>query len=1190
MRFLLTLFLFSNLYAISNSITVTNPSASSLTNRVKTISRPFVQDEICDYPQPYIAGVAATTWQSEHINRWPATATCPSGSVKKASISWVNTYSGLSNTDISFRNNTNPCSSGNQAACDAAALNKAGMLAYGGGTWAASITLVPNPSGTATAATFNARTVLDADRYEYYLRGPAVTQVIVGDKTSTRTDDFGWYDWRHNLMNTNGGLILATDTAIPVLSGDKWATLPRPFIVAVDAEQISICFVSGNMLYVGTTNGSSTSCATTAGRGVNGSTASFHSFTANGNYLRLVDQMYLTANFTSPSATTLTVNDASTISSPVVLQIGTEQVRVCNKSGNVLTVGVGSWGCAANVGGRNYNGASPYGTNSNFWNSFMAVYNLNTETDRWIDAPNLTFKSLHPEAVLTFPASGSAVGVYFIIANDYLTSVQDAEYDVSISVGGSTVYTQNEIRHIARTSNRFPVYNQNDSMYWSGTAPGYLRINHNHSYLVQTGAISHTPFINVSANFTNSLLINDFPTSDRPEPAWNGGNNDKCVADTRTILTGAYNYVKGSMLRNIDTAGGRPDIGGRSLWDIAAIYSGTLNNTTGDSLEEMSYSMVNCFAQIPYWYRETSTSAWCNNGDYPANPLDKSCTGANLSASAFGRFLSIDLHPTATPFNQNTVTVMADRVIPIGVSTANLFRINAGAVSHLSSTFFPALVTDDYFTYEITTRLGGNMIHMNEFSGYFPTATTLDRTKYRHEDWGIQNRVDGVRRLAWSYRNWLISWYIARDGTPEKEYIASKINRNIAVLEGMYNQTNGNFYIPCPTPLGTSFDYSPWCYGRTFYALQSAINTTFPSEPGGPWSTESQYSILRNWNGDSPWMRNYLLVALGEGDRLGFTTISSIRQYIAGGMLTQSILHPDWSFWFESYYRNPQTPCIPEGTDVSPNCSSQSMTNGSQWQYNSWSNKKAAFTYPLGGPSVGGNPTGPAATSAESDMLSGYSQIAAAALALNKDSSFNTYTGQKANDIFYQNLRFRNTCPDNPMWCYIPRPNWNITVTPGDTTALFTGAPPYTGACKILVSASRITNSDDAGDTTCTYAGNQLRHVTASLTASTTYYYRVTVNDVNRIYGTFTTTSSAGGAATVTLRLKSPAGYGTVNDVVTEYGNTTGLGTSVTTSCASTCTVNLSGNTGRVIYYKNTWRNSTPTNLISTSILSQMVQ
>ena len=176
------------------------------------------------------------------------------------------------------------------------------------------------------------------------------------------------------------------------------------------------------------------------------------------------------------------------------------------------------------------------------------------------------------------------------------------------------------------------------------------------------------------------------------------------------------------------------------------------------------------------------------------------------------------------------------------------------------------------------------------------------------------------------------------------------------------------------------------------------------------------------------------------------------------------------------------------------------------------------------------------------------------------------------------------------MWCPVINPTWDVTTTPGDTTVLISGAPPYAANCKILISAAIITNSDDSGDTACNYAGANLRHVTTGLTASTLYYYRITINDAVRYYGTFTTTSSAGGVATVTLRLKAPADYGTVNDVVTEYGNTTGLGTSVTTSCASTCTVNLSGNTGRVIYYKNTWRNSTPTNLISTSILSQMVQ
>lgn len=1189
MRFLLFILAVLPVFGISNSITIRNTSGSAQTNRVVTISRPFVQDEICDYAQPFIGGVGVSVWQNDRVNRWPVSATCPSGSVKLVKISWQATYAGSSITTIDFRNNSNPCSSGNQAACNAAALDEAGMLAFNGGTWTSTAVLTPQPTGTATIQTFNPKTVLDAGLFEYLLRGPAVTEVLVADRTSSRTTDFGWTDWKYNRLNTaGGGLILSTDTTITVLDGSIWATLPRPFTVAIDSEHMQICFVSGNTMYVGTTNGASSACATTAGRGVNGTTATFHSF-GNGNFFKLVDGPYLTLD-SAASSTTLTLNDASSINSETILQVGFEQIRVCNRSGNTLTVGTGSWGCAANSAGRGYNGTTSFATASNYQVAYTPVYNLTTSTDRWRDAPSTTFKSLHPEAVITFKKDQPGVGISYVIWNDWATSLQDQEYDIQINAGGSTVFSQTGIRHIARTNLRFPVYSQNDMAYWSGTAPGFLRINHNHTYLVQTGLVTLDPAIIPSATLASSLLTSDMATSGGLEPAWNGGNNDKCAADTKTTLNGSWNYVKGSMLRQIDTPGGRPDIMDLSMWESAYLYGMSFDSTTSDALEEMARSMPNCLSQVPWYVRETSTSAWCDNGDYPANPSDKSCTGANLTASAFGRFFSIDLHPEGCPMNQNTVSVFADKIFAVGPNTSNKFAINTGATSHLSSSILPAALFGDYHATELTIRLGGMYVTASEFVAYTVTTNIQDRAKARVADWGLQNRRDGIRSVAWTFRSVANGWYMAQDGSPEKEYLRSKLDRNIANWEGIYNLTTGNFYIPCPSPLASQYNYSPWCYGNNMSTTSLAL-LNFPSEPyAGSLIEPTIYNPTLVYAGESPWMRNYWLVAMASAEKKGVTQVRPFRKYYVGGSLVDSILNPQWSFWFESYYRHPMIPCAPEGTPVSPNCATQVMTASTAQQgFLSKTNRRNAFVSPLPGPSSGGNPTGPV-TTAETDMMSGYFQISKAAMYLNRDVDFGSYSGKRAQEVFNQNIRFQNTCSDNPSWCPVVNPEWTITVTPGDTQALFTGTPVNVGNCKILISATLITNSDDSGDSNCTFAGSSLRHSATGLTAATTYYYRVTSNNIVRTYGTFTTTASAGGATTVTLKLKAPAGYGTVADVVTEYGSTTSLGTSVTTSCATSCSVSISGNAGRVIYYKNTWRNSTPTNLVSTSILSQMVQ
>lgn len=1178
MKLLFLLFFTTKLlFGLSNKIDVKNTSGSAQTNRVVTISRPFVQDDICDYPQPYIAGVAATYWQVDHVNRWPASAVCSSGSVKSATISWQYTYAGSTSYEVDFRSNSNPCSSGNQAACNAAALDKAGMLAFAGGTWTATITATPNPfSGSAN--TFNARTALNADFYEYYLRGPVVTQAIVGDKSSTRTYDFGWMDWRSNRINTPGyGSILSTDTSITVLDGTKWATLSRPFTIAIDSEHIQICYVSGNTLTVGTTNGASSACATVSGRGANGTTAAAHSYGLNGNFARYVESMYITLD-ADPYTTSITVNDASSITSPTVLQIGYEQIRVCAKSGNTLTVGTGAWGCAANSSGRYYNGTSTYGVDSNYWVTYTPVYNFTTITDRWYNAPTNLHKSLHPEAILRFPKDSSAVGVAFIYNNEYLTSMQDQEYDVEVTINGASAYSLTEIRHIPRTSHRYPVYNQNDSFYWAGTAPAFLRINHNIDYLQMSGAVNYDSSITVNSTFTDSILVNNATTSGAgPEPAWNGGNNDHCVPDTRSTFAGTYYYVKGSLLRQINTPGGRPDIMPVSYWDLGYLYGMGLDTATSDTLEEVSKSMVSCVGQIPVFHRETDTGYFCANGDTSANPT-KSCTGGNLTASAFNKFVSIDLHPQAVPINPSVVTNIADRFFYVGPVTSNRFVINTGAVSHMTSTFLPSLLTDDYFAHEVTERLGGNTFAMSEFSTYSSATTNGDRVKTRHEDWGWMNHRDGARTIAWSFRNWVNAWYMARDASPEKQYIEWKIKANIAKWEGQYNLTTGSFYEACPSPLGTSYDYSWWCLGRTFAGMNSTLTTTFPAEPGNGYDY-SGMDPQRTFNIESTWMRNYWLVALADADHKGFSSIRPIRRHMAGGMQTQAILDPNWSFWFESYYQVPQVPCRTEGTNVSPaTCASQSMLAGDQWQFNSWANRKAAFL-------TGGSPTGVPSSSVETDLMSGYFHIAAAASKANRDSNYGTYNGTLANNRILSNLKYQ-TYSDNPAWAIQPFSDFDVAVVLGDTSAMITASLPYGGNCKISVSAAPFSTTNDSLDSACTLQGTNLRHVTTGLTAATNYYYRITVNEVVRKMGKFTTTASAGGAVTLNISVKAPSGYGTVADVVTEYGSTSSLGSSTTTSCASSCTVSLSGNTGRPTYYKNTFRATGPVTLVSSQIFS----
>lgn len=123
----------------------------------------------------------------------PFTGTCAAagpgpGSMRHALISFLVDVPSTGTQAVDFVDSTDQCSSGGTAACNAAALDGAGMLAFGGGAWAITGTF----TNTAVNKTINARTMLTAGNFTYWERGPAKTSVVATDATTARTYDFGW--------------------------------------------------------------------------------------------------------------------------------------------------------------------------------------------------------------------------------------------------------------------------------------------------------------------------------------------------------------------------------------------------------------------------------------------------------------------------------------------------------------------------------------------------------------------------------------------------------------------------------------------------------------------------------------------------------------------------------------------------------------------------------------------------------------------------------------------------------------------------------------------------------------------------------------------------------------------------------------------------------------------------------------
>jgi len=172
-------------FALNNSVRLDNAGGSAQTSEPRTIHRYFAKGEFPagSYPKPRIDGATPATWQVDVENTWP------DGSVMAAFVSMPVTIASGGSVTVDFVKDSNACHLGTLATCQAAALDQAGMLAFNGGTWDATL------AGTANGVTYSAsaRTILTAGAWSYLQRGPVVTRVLVEDTSRPNPAfDFGW--------------------------------------------------------------------------------------------------------------------------------------------------------------------------------------------------------------------------------------------------------------------------------------------------------------------------------------------------------------------------------------------------------------------------------------------------------------------------------------------------------------------------------------------------------------------------------------------------------------------------------------------------------------------------------------------------------------------------------------------------------------------------------------------------------------------------------------------------------------------------------------------------------------------------------------------------------------------------------------------------------------------------------------
>ena len=173
-------------FALDNSVTVYERSGSTQTNRVVSIGRIFAEGEMASgCVTAYAAGSALTT-QTDVKTKWA------DNSLQHAIVSFeIPSLAGNGSAIVEFRNSASCNNTGYKTYTD---INNVG----GALSWGASMELTANM----ITHTRNAKTMLTTcgsistdpavATCRYWMRGPLVTQIIVEDRTTALSSDFGW--------------------------------------------------------------------------------------------------------------------------------------------------------------------------------------------------------------------------------------------------------------------------------------------------------------------------------------------------------------------------------------------------------------------------------------------------------------------------------------------------------------------------------------------------------------------------------------------------------------------------------------------------------------------------------------------------------------------------------------------------------------------------------------------------------------------------------------------------------------------------------------------------------------------------------------------------------------------------------------------------------------------------------------
>jgi hypothetical protein len=379
-------------------------------------------------------------------------------------------------------------------------------------------------------------------------------------------------------------------------------------------------------------------------------------------------------------------------------------------------------------------------------------------------------RSLHPIFVVTIWNNLPAVKIETIVENMWTTALQDQKYDFQVRLGNPlqaaqwvhTGYTQYARTRWHRT-------------FWSGRAlgnyalPDDVKIDLNLPYMIYSGILPQYDVSRKVSSGTVQRLDRDI---------WN--NYSAARRDINGDAHFAGPFPKGMQGTGQTVADW---IGILPAWTVRFLFTMSDDSVQPSDSYPMLFNSAEVSGNVPIHLREGRGG--------PTKYCAHSCSGPGLETLAYGRPVSTDARPklrqdspnlTLRPADGTADSSLVTPVIPLSPSHGWQYDM-AHQPAH---TFGVYLITGDWYWLE-------EMMFWNQ-ANLMTTSSGDGITSRGHFGWeGIINSQ--TRSNAWALRSMAQLVMTLPDAmTAEKTYWRSKLNNNIAAMEGRYSITDGAYY------------------------------------------------------------------------------------------------------------------------------------------------------------------------------------------------------------------------------------------------------------------------------------------------------------------------------------------------------------------------------------------------------------